>query len=134
MPARLLQPDLLIPLLLVLPVAGIGWWLRRGEPRRRRALSAVVQVGVLALLWLGVWGLIGATAWAEGRGWFRFDEPRLLFLLLLGQPLALIGWRGMELLEGYRRWTSPVLRLLVLALLTCILAGLQSVQRHADLT
>ncbi len=64
----------------------------------------------------------------------RFDQPEYLWLLLLAVPIAWLGMRSLAALEPARRWTAIVLRLLVLAVLVLMLAGLQAVQTHDDLT
>jgi Ca-activated chloride channel homolog len=64
----------------------------------------------------------------------RFDQPQLLYLLLLTIPVAWLGWRSLAALEPARRWTAIVMRLAVLVLVVLILAGIQSVRRHDDLT
>lgn len=65
---------------------------------------------------------------------FRFDHPELLWLLLLAVPFVWLGWRSLAQLEPARRWTAIGLRLAVLTVLVLMLAGLQTVQRHSDLT
>lgn len=64
----------------------------------------------------------------------RFDHPEYLWLLLLAVPLILLGVRSLAALEPARRWTAIGLRLSVLAVLVLMLAGLQAVQTHDDLT
>lgn len=64
----------------------------------------------------------------------RFDHPEYLWLLLLAGPLVLLGVRSLAALEPARRWTAIGLRLAVLAVLVLMLAGLQAVQTHDDLT
>ncbi len=64
----------------------------------------------------------------------RFDNPVALWLLLLAVPMLWLGLRSLAALEPLRRYTAIALRLLVLLLLVLILAGLQSVQRHSDVT
>lgn len=64
----------------------------------------------------------------------RFDQPACLWLLLLAVPVALLGWRSLAALEPARRWTAVTLRLLVLLAIVLMLAGMQLVRRHADLT
>ncbi len=64
----------------------------------------------------------------------RFDHPEYLWLLLLAVPLVLLGMRSLAALESTRRWTAIGLRLAVLAVLVLMLAGLQAVQTHDDLT
>ncbi len=65
---------------------------------------------------------------------FRFDHPGLLWLLLLAAPVVLLGWWGMSTLDPVRRYTAIALRLIVLFILVMILAGLQLVRTHSDLT
>jgi secreted protein with Ig-like and vWFA domain/uncharacterized membrane protein len=64
----------------------------------------------------------------------RFDQPEYLWLLLLAVPLVLLGVSSLAALEPTRRWTAIGLRLAVLAVLVLMLAGLQAVQTHDDLT
>jgi Mg-chelatase subunit ChlD len=65
---------------------------------------------------------------------FRFDHPDLLWLCLLAGPVVWLGMRSLAALEPVRRYTAIALRLLVLLLLILMLAGLQAVRRHSDLT
>lgn len=65
---------------------------------------------------------------------FRFDNPQALWLLLLAVPVVWLGVRSLAALESVRRWTAIGLRLAVLLILVAILAGMQSVRRHSDLT
>ncbi|HEX7008724.1 MAG TPA: hypothetical protein VF184_02000, partial [Phycisphaeraceae bacterium] len=65
---------------------------------------------------------------------FRFDHPELLLLLLLAVPITWLGMRSMAALDRPRRWTAIALRLAVLLIITLMLAGLQAVRRHSDLT
>lgn len=64
----------------------------------------------------------------------RFDNPQALWLLLLAGPIVALGLHSLATLEPVRRYTAIALRLIVLLLLVLILAGIQSVQRHSDLT
>ena len=64
----------------------------------------------------------------------RFDHPEYLWLLLLAAPIILLGMRSLAALDPARRWTAIGLRLGVLAALVLMLAGLQTVQTHDDLT
>ncbi len=48
--------------------------------------------------------------------------------------MALLGWWGMSSLDVVRRYTAMSLRLIVLVILVLILAGLQWVRTHSDLT
>ncbi len=57
-----------------------------------------------------------------------------LWLLLLAGPIILLGLRSLAALEPTRRWTAIGLRLVVLTVLVLMLAGLQAVQIHSDLT
>ncbi|MFA9477958.1 VWA domain-containing protein [Phycisphaerales bacterium AB-hyl4] len=65
---------------------------------------------------------------------FRFDQPELLWLLLLAVPIVWLGRRSLASLDPTRRWTAVGLRLAVLAVLVFMLAGLQLERRHSDLT
>ncbi|MCC6680420.1 MAG: VWA domain-containing protein [Phycisphaeraceae bacterium] len=65
---------------------------------------------------------------------FRFDHPELLALLLLAGPIVWLGMRSLATLEPARRWTAIALRLAVLTMIVFMLAGLQGVTRHSDLT
>lgn len=65
---------------------------------------------------------------------FRFDQPALLWLLLLAVPIAWLGVRSLAALDPFRKWSAIVIRLLLLLLIVGMLAGLQGVQRHSDLT
>ena len=64
----------------------------------------------------------------------RFDHPVYLWFLLLAVPVVLLGLRSLAALEPARRWTAIGLRLTVLSVLVLMLAGLQAVQKHSDLT
>jgi secreted protein with Ig-like and vWFA domain len=64
----------------------------------------------------------------------RFDHPEYLWLLLLAGPIVWLGLRSLAALEPARRWTAIGLRLAVLTVLVLMLAGLQAVQKHSDLT
>ncbi len=64
----------------------------------------------------------------------RFDQPVYLWLLLLAIPVVYLGLRSLGTLEGARRWTALGVRLLVLVLLVLMLAGVQAVRWHEDLT
>ena len=64
----------------------------------------------------------------------HFDHPEYLWLLLLAAPIVLLGLRSLAALEPTRRWTAIGLRLAVLSALVLMLAGLQAVQTHDDLT
>lgn len=64
----------------------------------------------------------------------RLDQPELLWLLLLAAPIVWLGMRSLAQLDAYRRWTAIALRLAALLLIVLMLAGLQAVQRHTDLT
>ncbi len=64
----------------------------------------------------------------------RFDHPELLWLLLLAGPIVWLGVRSLATLEPARRWTAIGLRVGVLTLLVLMLAGMQAVRRHTDLT
>jgi len=65
---------------------------------------------------------------------FRFDHPEYLLLLLLAAPIVWLGMRSLAALEPVRRWTAIALRLAVLLVLTLMLAGMQGVRKHTDLT
>jgi uncharacterized membrane protein len=65
---------------------------------------------------------------------FRFDQPALLWLLLLAVPIVWLGMRSLAALDPFRKWSAIVIRLLLLVLIVGMLAGLQGVQRHDDLT
>lgn len=64
----------------------------------------------------------------------RFDHPELLWLLLLAAPIVWLGMRSLATLEPHRRYTAIALRLAVLLVLVLMLAGLQAVRTHGDLT
>lgn len=64
----------------------------------------------------------------------RFDHPEYLWLLLIAAPIVWLGMRSLAALEPARRWTAIGLRLAVLTVLVLMLAGLQAVQTHDDLT
>jgi len=64
----------------------------------------------------------------------RFDHPEYLWLLLLAVPIVWLGLRSLAALEPARRWTAIGLRVAVLAVFVLMLAGLQAVQKHSDLT
>ncbi|RMH21079.1 MAG: VWA domain-containing protein, partial [Gammaproteobacteria bacterium] len=64
----------------------------------------------------------------------RFDHPEYLWLLLLAVPIAWLGMHSLVVLEPARRWTIIGLRLALLLLLVLMLAGLQAVRTHDDLT
>ncbi|MBI1337474.1 MAG: VWA domain-containing protein [Phycisphaera sp.] len=64
----------------------------------------------------------------------RFDQPALLWLLLLAVPIVWLGMRSLAALDVVRRWTAIVVRLLVLVLVVLMLAGIQAVRWHEDLT
>ena len=64
----------------------------------------------------------------------RLAHPEALWLLLLGVPIVWLGLRSLVVLEPIRKWTAVGLRLAVLLVLVLMLAGLQAVQRHEDLT
>ncbi len=64
----------------------------------------------------------------------RFDHPEYLWLLFLTGPIIWLGFRSLAALEPARRWTAIGLRLTVLSVLVLMLAGLQAVQTHTDLT
>ncbi|MCE9591039.1 MAG: VWA domain-containing protein [Planctomycetes bacterium] len=64
----------------------------------------------------------------------RFDQPEYLWLLLLAVPVVWLGFRSLATLDPVRRWTAITLRVLVLTLLVVMLAGVQSVRWHTDLT
>ena len=63
-----------------------------------------------------------------------FDQPRLLWLLLLAVPIVWLGVRSLAALEPGRRWTAIGVRLLVLGLLVVILAGPRGQRWHEDVT
>lgn len=64
----------------------------------------------------------------------RFDRPELLWLLWLSIPIVYLGVKRLTTLDGVRRWTAIALRLTVLWLIVFMLAGMQAVQTHSDLT
>lgn len=64
----------------------------------------------------------------------RFDHPEYLWLLLLAVPVTWLGVRSLATLDPVRRWTAITLRVLVLLLIVLMLAGVQSVRWHTDLT
>lgn len=63
-----------------------------------------------------------------------FDHPVFLWLLLLAAPIVWLGMRSLSSLDTVRRWTAIGIRLAVLLVLTLMLAGLQAVRTHEDLT
>ncbi|MEM6551788.1 MAG: VWA domain-containing protein [Planctomycetota bacterium] len=63
-----------------------------------------------------------------------FEQPELLWLLLLAVPIALLGHFTLKALDPVRRYTAIGLRLAVLLLLVLVLAGLRAEQRNTDLT
>ncbi|MEM6855060.1 MAG: VWA domain-containing protein, partial [Planctomycetota bacterium] len=65
---------------------------------------------------------------------FRFDQPELLFLLLLIVPIGWLGWKHLATVEPIRRGLAIGLRVGVLVLLVLMLAGLRAERRHTDLT
>ncbi|MCX5659310.1 MAG: VWA domain-containing protein [Planctomycetota bacterium] len=64
----------------------------------------------------------------------RFDQPELLWLLLLALPMAWLGHRSLAAVDPGRRWTALGLRVAVLVVLTLMLAGLAAVRWMDDLT
>lgn len=64
----------------------------------------------------------------------QFDHLEVLGLLLLAVPVILLGLRNKAMPEVKTRWAAIVLRLIMLALLVCMLAGIQTVRRHDDQT
>ena len=66
--------------------------------------------------------------------YLRFDHPEMLWLLLLAVAIVWLGTRSLEALDPVRRWATIGLRVAVLLLLVLMLAGLQAVRRHTDLT
>ena len=64
----------------------------------------------------------------------RFDHPQLLWLALLAIPIILMGRRSLTLLDPTRRRTAIALRVVVLLFLVAMLAGIQTVRWHTDLT
>jgi Mg-chelatase subunit ChlD len=65
---------------------------------------------------------------------FRFDQPELLWLLLLALPIGWLGATHLTTVEPLRKWIAIGLRALVLLLLVLMLAGLNAERRHTDLT
>ena len=68
---------------------------------------------------------------------FRFDQPGCLWLLLLAVPLLAMGWRGVGRLgwmDKARRWVAVAVRLVVLVFLVLMLAGLEGVRWHKELS
>ncbi|MCC7192284.1 MAG: VWA domain-containing protein [Phycisphaeraceae bacterium] len=65
---------------------------------------------------------------------FRFDHPELLWLLLLGVPMVWLGVYSLKTLDPLRRWIAIGLRISVLTIIILMLAGLQFVRWHTDLT
>ncbi|MEM0914573.1 MAG: VWA domain-containing protein, partial [Planctomycetota bacterium] len=65
---------------------------------------------------------------------FRFDQPDLLWLLLLALPIAGLGWYWLNALEPARRYVAIGLRLAVLVVVVFMLAGVQAVRTHENLT
>jgi secreted protein with Ig-like and vWFA domain len=64
-----------------------------------------------------------------------FDHPWWLLLWpVLAAAVVLLGWRWLVTVEPARRWIAITLRLVVLALVVLMLAGLQAVQTHDNLT
>lgn len=64
----------------------------------------------------------------------RFDHPELLALLLLAGPIVWLGMRNLQALDGLRKWVAIGLRLAVLLCLVMMLAGLEAVRWHRELT
>ena len=64
----------------------------------------------------------------------RFDHPEWLWLLLLAVPIVLLGRRSLATMDPSRRWAAVGLRLVVLTVLVLMLADLQAVRWHKDLT
>jgi uncharacterized membrane protein/uncharacterized membrane protein YgcG len=54
---------------------------------------------------------------------FRLDEPWWLALLALGVPVAWVGSRWLVSMSAARQWSAIVLRIALLAVLACLLAG-----------
>jgi uncharacterized membrane protein len=65
---------------------------------------------------------------------FRLDHPEYLSLLLLALPIVWLGRRSLASLERGRQWTAIGLRLAVLLVIVLMLAGLEAVRWHHDLT
>ncbi|MEM6393481.1 MAG: VWA domain-containing protein [Planctomycetota bacterium] len=63
-----------------------------------------------------------------------FEQPELLWLLLLALPIALLGHFTLKALDPVRRYFAIALRLAVLLLIVLVLAGLRAEQRNTDLT
>ncbi len=64
----------------------------------------------------------------------RFDHPEMLWLLLLAVVVVAFGRRSLASMESYRRWVAIGLRLAVVTLAVLILADMQAVRWHTDLT
>ncbi len=119
-------------MLLAVPVLAPGWGRLRELSWAKR--SALIGVRLSMLAGIGV-ALLLAGWLVTVAGWeFRFDDPWWLALLALAIPIVLLGRLSLATLEPYRRWTAMALRLIALALLAFMLAGLQAVQTHHDLT
>ncbi len=58
-----------------------------------------------------------------------FDEPVWLWVILAAAPLALLGARWFVSMSRVRRWSAVVLRVLLVALIAGMLAGVSSVRR-----
>jgi Ca-activated chloride channel homolog len=62
-----------------------------------------------------------------------FEQPAYLSLLLLAIPVAWIGVRWFASMSRIRRWSAVILRTILIALLTSMLAGAAAVRRTEKL-
>ncbi len=63
-----------------------------------------------------------------------FEHPQYLWLLLLGIPVVWLGLRSLATLDAGRRWLAIAIRFALVTLLVFILAGVQMVKQHTDMT
>ena len=63
-----------------------------------------------------------------------FDHPKWLWLLLLAVAVVALGFRSRVALEKSQRWVVVGFRLAVVVIAVVMLAGLQTVRHHRDLT
>lgn len=64
----------------------------------------------------------------------RFDQPALLWLVLLAVPLLILGLRTLRGMDPVRRATTLALRTVLLVLIVAMLAGPHAVREHDHLT
>lgn len=107
--------------------AGLRLATGRGEPPRELKRPLIVFAAMLVAA-AALWFLLGLSSKLD------FDRPTLLLLGLLAIPIFALGARSLQQLGPARRWTAVTLRVIVLGLLICILAGFRTVQTHDELT